>query len=445
MSIAADLFLMCLMIVGLVVVSPGMAVGTFVVFSGIGYLLYRLLHKRARWLGQENATLSMERNEKVIEVIRTYRESVVKGRRDYYSEYVRNIRFSLASTEAELAFMPNISKYVLEIATVTGGLFICALEFYFNDASQAIATLAVFLAAGSRIAPAVLRLQQGALFVRGGVGSALPTLELIESLEKLPTRVQTEDELDYTHKNFSPMVEIDLLTLVYPGKEVPAVKDVNLRILPGQQIAIVGPSGAGKTSLVDLLLGIITPTSGRVLISDVIASEAILRWPGAVAYVPQDVTILSGSIKENVCLGYSPNLIDTERVWEAIRFAQLEEFVSALPAQLETQVGEFGAQLSGGQRQRLGIARALVSKPKLLILDEATSSLDGKSEADISDSINEFRGEVTTLIIAHRLSTIRTADQVIYMNKGRIEFVGTFDEVRKNVPEFDNQAKLMGL
>jgi ABC-type multidrug transport system fused ATPase/permease subunit len=108
-------------------------------------------------------------------------------------------------------------------------------------------------------------------------------------------------------------------------------------------------------------------------------------------------------------------------------------------------VGDKGTKLSGGQRQRLGIARALVSKPKLLILDEATSSLDGKSEADISDSINEFRGEVTTLIIAHRLSTIRTADQVIYMNKGKIEFIGTFDEVRRNVPEFDNQAKLMGL
>jgi ABC-type multidrug transport system fused ATPase/permease subunit len=108
-------------------------------------------------------------------------------------------------------------------------------------------------------------------------------------------------------------------------------------------------------------------------------------------------------------------------------------------------VGDRGTKLSGGQRQRLGIARALVSKPKLLILDEATSSLDGKSEADISDSINEFRGEVTTLVIAHRLSTIRNADKVIYMNKGKIEYSGTFDEVRRNVPEFDNQAKLMGL
>jgi ABC-type multidrug transport system fused ATPase/permease subunit len=445
MSIAADLFLMCLMIIGLIVVSPGMAFSTFIVFSSIGYLLYRLLHNRARWLGQENATLSMERNEKVIEVIRTYRESVVKGRRDFYSDYVRNIRFSLASTEAELAFMPNISKYVLEIATVAGGLFICAIEFYFNDASQAIATLAVFMAAGSRIAPAVLRLQQGALFVRGGVGSALPTLNLIESLEQLPIKVQTEGEIDYTHNGFSPVVEIDQLTLVYPEKVTPAVKNVNIRILPGQQIAIVGPSGAGKTSLVDLLLGIITPTSGRVLISDVMASEAILRWPGAVAYVPQDVTILSGSIQDNVCLGYSPNSIDAERVWEALRFAQLEEFVSALPNQIDTQVGEFGAQLSGGQRQRLGIARAMLTHPKLIILDEATSALDSQTEFALTESLQALRGVVTTVVIAHRLSTIRNADLVVYMDGGEVKASGSFVEVRAKVANFDDQAKLIGL
>jgi ABC-type multidrug transport system fused ATPase/permease subunit len=445
MSIAADLFLMSLLIAGLILVSPGMAFSTFFVFAGIGYLLYKLLHNRARTLGEENASLSMERNEKVIEVIRTYRESVVKGRRDYYSNYVRNIRFSLASTEAELAFMPNISKYVLEIATVIGGLFICAIEFYLNDASHAIATLAVFLAAGSRIAPAILRLQQGALYVRGGVGSALPTLRLIERLENLPIRVQLNDEVDYLHNEFSPRIEIEKLTLTYPGKSTPAVDDVDLRILPGQQVAIVGPSGAGKTSLVDLLLGIILPSSGRVLISELVASEAILRWPGAVAYVPQDVAILSGSIKENVCLGYAPTSIENERVWEALRFAQLEEFVEALPEQLETEVGEFGAQLSGGQRQRLGIARAMLTHPKLVILDEATSALDGQTESALTEALEALHGEVTTVVIAHRLSTIRLADQVVYLENGQVKAVGTFSEVRSKVSNFDHQAKLIGL
>jgi ABC-type multidrug transport system fused ATPase/permease subunit len=223
------------------------------------------------------------------------------------------------------------------------------------------------------------------------------------------------------------------------------LRNVDFHVHEDQFTGIVGPSGAGKTSLVDLLLGIITPTSGRVLISDVTASEAILRWPGAVAYVPQDVTILSGSIIENVCLGYSPSAINTERVWEALRFAQLEEFVSALPAQLETQVGEFGAQLSGGQRQRLGIARAMITKPSLLVLDEATSALDGETEANISDAIQKFADGVTVIMIAHRLSTVLAADRVIYMDKGRVVAQGTFEEVRKSVPDFDRQANLMGL
>jgi ABC-type multidrug transport system fused ATPase/permease subunit len=173
--------------------------------------------------------------------------------------------------------------------------------------------------------------------------------------------------------------------------------------------------------------------------------EAIENWPGAIGYVPQDVVTLNATIKENVIFGYSADEVPEVLINHALRKAHLFDHVSGLENGVNSYVGDKGTKLSGGQRQRLGIARALVSQPKLLILDEATSSLDGKSEADISDSINEFRGEVTTIVIAHRLSTIRTADKVIYMNKGRIEFEGTFDEVRQNVPEFDNQAKLMGL
>ncbi len=445
MSIISDLFLTSLMLIGLVYVSPGMALGTLVIFAGIGMILYKLLHKRARSLGERNARLSVERNEKVLEVIRTYRESVVKGRRGYYAAHVSNIRHSLASTEAELSFMPNISKYVLEISTVMAGLLVCAFEFYYNDASRAIATLAVFLAAGSRIAPAVLRLQQGALYIRGGVGSGLPTLELIESLSDVPIQPKPSEFVDFEHNGFSPEVLIKDLTLTYPDKTEPAVNHVSLHIHPGELVAIVGPSGAGKTSLVDLLLGIIVPTSGGVNISNCSASEAIEKWPGGIAYVPQDVSIHSGSIKDNVCLGYDSKVFPSEKVWDALKFAQLEIFVSSLPDQLETQVGEFGAQLSGGQRQRLGIARAMVTKPKLLILDEATSALDGQTESALTEALQLLHGQVTTIVIAHRLSTIKSADRVIYMEAGRIIAQGTFDSVRQSVPNFDTQAQLMGL
>jgi ABC-type multidrug transport system fused ATPase/permease subunit len=193
------------------------------------------------------------------------------------------------------------------------------------------------------------------------------------------------------------------------------------------------------------MIGALSTDSDCIKISGLSPLEAIEKWPGAIGYVPQDVVILNGTVKENVSFGYATEEVPEALINEALSKAHLFDHVSGLENGINSYVGDKGTKLSGGQRQRLGIARALVSQPKLLILDEATSSLDGKSEADISDSINEFRGEVTTIVIAHRLSTIRTADKVIYMNRGSIEFVGTFDEVRQNVPEFDNQAKLMGL
>ena len=174
-------------------------------------------------------------------------------------------------------------------------------------------------------------------------------------------------------------------------------------------------------------------------------ATAISMWPGAIAYVPQDVVICNGTIRDNVALGFPQELVNDEVVWESLNSAHLASVVRSLPNLLDSQVGERGTKLSGGQRQRLGIARALYTKPKLLVLDEATSSLDGKSEFDISESIQELKGKVTIIVVAHRLSTIRNADRIIYMKEGKITGEGSFDVLRKSNPDFDSQAKLMGL
>jgi ATP-binding cassette, subfamily B, bacterial PglK len=240
-------------------------------------------------------------------------------------------------------------------------------------------------------------------------------------------------------------VKIRNLTLRYPGKLTPALTNVNLEFSHGESIAIVGPSGAGKTSLVDVLLGVLEPQEGSVEISGFAPIETIINWPGAISYVPQDVAISKGTIRENIALGYPIDVATDELVDSAIRIAHLVEFVSSLPDGIDTQVGERGAKISGGQRQRLGIARAMFTKPSLLVLDEATSALDGETEANISEAIQGLRGSVTVVMIAHRLSTVRSADLVVYMESGKIVATGTFEEVRTQVPDFDNQAKLMGL
>jgi ABC-type multidrug transport system fused ATPase/permease subunit len=187
------------------------------------------------------------------------------------------------------------------------------------------------------------------------------------------------------------------------------------------------------------------PSEGVIKISGLSSSEAISKWPGAIAYVPQDINISNGTIAYNVGLGYQLSEISESEIWSALETAQLADFVRNLPLGLQTPVGDRGSKLSGGQRQRLGIARALLSNPKLLVLDEATSALDGKSELDVSDAINALKGSMSVVLIAHRLSTVRNADLVVYLDKGRLVTSGSFDEVRKRVPDFDHQAKLMGI
>lgn len=441
----ADLSLLIIMIVGLLVIDPITAVATFLVFSLIAYFLYRFMHIRAGDLGNESSSLNIRSNERIVEVFASYRESVVRNRRDYYAREIGKLRFLLANSSAEVAFLPYVSKYVIETTVVVAAVLIGAVQFSLQDASHAIATLAIFLAAGTRIAPAILRLQQGSIYIKNGLGLSAPTFDLIDSLGNAPMVVNVDDTVDSIHEGFISEIVVENVTLTYPDKRVPAIEDVSFTIPAGSSIAFVGPSGAGKTTIIDILLGVLNPDSGKVLISGLPPLLAIAKWPGAASYVPQDVVISAGTIRENIALGYPIGEASNELVLGALKVAHLDGFVSGLPDGIDTQVGERGARISGGQRQRLGIARAMFTRPHLLVLDEATSSLDGETEANISDAIHSLRGSTTVVIIAHRLSTVRNADRVVYLSEGKILATGTFNEVRKAVPDFDLQAKIMGL
>ena len=441
----SDLALLIIMAIGLYIVDPITAIGTFVIFALIGTALYQSMHVKAKKLGLETSVLNIQSNEKIVEVFSSYRESVVRNRRDYYAREIGKVRFALANANAEMSFMPYVSKYVIETSVVLGALLISATQFVLQDSTHAIATLAIFLSAGTRIAPAVLRLQQGSITIRGALGQATPTLDLIDILGDKPLVENTDDTLELFHEGFVSEIEVSNVSLTYPGKLTPAISNITLKIPSGASVAFVGPSGAGKTTIIDVLLGVLHPDEGKVSISGLSPMLAVAKWPGAVSYVPQDVAIAAGTIRENVALGYPLELATDDLVMRALKVAHLDKFIEELPFGIDTQVGERGAKLSGGQRQRLGIARAMFTQPHLLVLDEATSSLDGETEANITDAIHDLRGKTTVVMIAHRLSTIRNADIVIYLSKGTVMAVGTFDQVRNAVPDFDHQAKLMGL
>ena len=445
-GVTSDLFLLLILSVGLFLVNPFIAIATFLTFGAVGFLMYFSVNKKVNQLGNANAELAILSFEKISDAITNYKELYIRDRRDHYSYLINDSRKKIAWNSAELSFIPNLGKYLIEITMVIGGIVICAFQFMFADATQAISILSVFLAAGSRIAPAILRVQSGAIAIKGSYGAASRTISLMKQLQ---SETGSIDDLDIEKARFGVkfrgIATISNLSFEYEAGGPKVLDGVNLDIREGEMLAIVGPSGAGKSTLVDILLGLHSPTSGEITISEQSPRLAVKAWPGAISYVPQDVSLVSGSVAENIALGYSREEIDLERVTECIEIAQLGDYISSLPMGVNTQVGESALQMSGGQLQRLGIARALYTNPKLLVLDEATSSLDGKTELGVSDAIVGLRGSITTVLIAHRLATVLKADRLAYLENGKIVAVGSFDQVKSQIPEFAYQASLMGL
>ena len=443
--LVSDFVLLVVLFVGLLFVSKSLAISTLVFFLAVGVTLYLTTHKKANKLGTDESKQNIKSNELISLINSSYRELVLRNKRIFFTEKIGEYRTSLSATQAEIAMLPNTGKYIIECSLVLGSLLISAIQFLIQDAYHAVATLSIFLAAGARIAPAILRIQQNAIQIRKSMGSAHLTLEMMSNLKDTKILKESEISSTFEHFGFEPEVNLSNVSFSYPDAKSKALDNLDLSLKSGSVTAIVGPSGAGKSTFADLLLGLVNPDTGTIKVSGLEVSEIPEKWPGAMSYVPQDVYIFPGTLLENVLLGFDSQSFPKEIFWDVMKIVHLESFVRNLNSQENTNLGEFGTSLSGGQRQRIGLARALVTRPKLLVLDEATSALDGETEANISEAIKNLKGEVTVILIAHRLSTVREADQVVYFEEGKVLAIGTFEEVRSQVANFDRQASLMGL
>ena len=435
----------------LVLVDPIVAVASFGYFALLALALQKALGGWAARIGGSSARAEIESLNVIQEALAVYREVTVLNRRETYVQEFQALRWQAASLSANQVLIGILPKYLFEAALVIGGLLLSAMLFATENAVSAVGTLALFLAAASRVMPSLLRLQGATLTMRAGAASASGTFELAEDLGRSPYTpasdliLELRTRFDEGHPGFLGTVRVDDVSFSYVGAFKPALEHVSVTIEAGKSLALLGKSGAGKTTLADIVLGVLREDEGRVTVGGVPPAKAIAKWPGAIAYVPQNVAMATATIRENVALGLPEDAIDDEAVWEALDRAHLADTLRSSGRGLDTVVGEHGVKFSGGQRQRLGIARALYSRPGLLVLDEATSALDAETEEAISQSLVQMSGSVTRIIVAHRLSTVRNADKVVYLEDGRVIATGTFEEVRAAVPSLERQAKLMGI
>jgi len=445
-SISTDLVLFVVLFVGMFIVDPWIAASALVVFGSLALLLYKGLEKRASTLGRKFGRLNVAGNEKITELLSSFREITVRQSVPFYVKKIVENRQELIYGMAQMRVMPLVSKYVLEVALLVLVVFITYIQFTFNDTSRAIGNLAVFMAASTRITPAVLRVQQNLLSMKNAIGSSQSTLSLVSDLERLGVDEHPVNPSLKPYGNLIvPKISLNSVFFRYPGKDRWVLENISIEIPAKSFVGIVGRSGAGKSTLVDLILGLLLPDKGEILLSEMPPRQAVKQFSRQVAYVPQNVFMHKGTVLENVLAGISLDDIDKPWLDEIFDLTGLTEIIRQMPEGENTEVQDRGVSLSGGQKQRIGIARALVTKPALLIMDEATSSLDAVSEDFISRAITKLQTSTTVVVVAHRLSTIRLADSLVYLEEGKLVAQANFSKLRELVPDFDKQATLMGI
>jgi ABC-type multidrug transport system fused ATPase/permease subunit len=401
--------------------------------------LLRLTRRMANYFGTQRHQLERDSLQALQEALGAIKEVKALGREDFfYRSFGEKQRRVL-----ELGYLgktlETITPQVTETIFVCGALAVVALVTGIGQASaQGPPLLALFAYAAFRIVPAANRVGWRVNQVRGAAAA-------VESLYDDYLLVAGTDWEDVAAErqsaHFRESIALERVSYTFAGADTPALQDVSLTIRFGESIGIVGPTGAGKTTLVDLVIGLLRPSSGRILIDGNDVSGRLSAWKRNIGYVPQSIFLIDDSLRRNIALGIGDSEIDEGRVRAAVRMAQLERFVAELPQGLDTSVGERGIRLSGGERQRVGIARALYHDPDLLVFDEATSALDVATEDAVSAAIEALHGKKTLLVVAHRLSSVRRCERLVFVSEGRVGAYGSYDDLLRDHPEFQRMVR----
>tara|TARA_Y100001001_G_scaffold4669_1_gene4868 strand:+ start:4875 stop:6683 length:1809 start_codon:yes stop_codon:yes gene_type:complete len=445
MQMNAKLVMALMMAVAIFIYNPLVAFVGLGVFVLAYLFLYRIVRRRLVRNGKTITQAQRARFKLMGEGFGGIKDALLLGRQEVFTDRFTKASADFARAQGNSAALGQVPRYAMELVAFGSVIFLILylLAAHQGDLGTILPVLSVYALAGFKMLPAFQQVYTSISQIRGNL-AAFEALRDDLRASALPSRNSDEDQLRARKERWKAnrSIRLDNIQFTYPGKQEPALKGLNVDIPVNKVIGLVGATGSGKSTAIDLLLGLIEPQQGELLIDgEPVTAQRRRAWQNSLGFVPQSIFLADSSIRENIGFGLPPEAIDEQRAKNAASMAHLDELLSELPEGLGTRVGERGVQLSGGQRQRIGIARALYHDAEVLILDEATSALDGITEKLIMDAIHDFSGKKTIIMIAHRLATVKQCDVIYLMESGAVADSGSYQDLSKRNVTFRRMAE----
>ena len=402
-----------------------MALGVLLL-SGTCFIAVSLVFKHMlKGVGEKSRNADILKKKYAYQAVNGIKEINVMKRNEFFIQKYDDAYEISKEMERKSTFLSNCPEKIIEISCISGLIIIVCLRVAMGvDLQTFVPQLSVFAVAAFRILPSISKLVgslNGLMYKRPALEAAYNGLREVEQYEKL-VQEMVDDKLDRScvkEVSFLQKLEIKDIVWKYPRAQKEVIRDLNLTIQKGEAVGFIGPSGAGKTTLSDLILGLFKPQKGQILVDGIDIYTIPNRWAKMIGYVPQTVYLTDDTLRNNISFGIDESEVDDDKIWKALEQAQLKDYVMQLPEKLNTIVGERGIKFSGGQRQRVAIARALYYDPEILVLDEATSALDNETENAVMEAIDKLQKNKTLIIVAHRITTLKNCDKIYEIKDGK--------------------------
>ena len=431
-----------LTVILLIVSTPGVAVVGILTVGGASWLFLKVFKTRLKTYGVEAKDQRKESIKAINQGLQSFVDIRVRGREQYFINVLHQSVAKFARVSRLKQVIQKASPSILEMVAVTGLLcIIMVLVVLGHDINTMLPMIALFGAAIVRLRQSIGQIVSGISqfqFSQAAIGVVSSDLNLLEKRKSENSSEAADSEIF----PFEDKIHINNLTYYYPETDEPALKKINLEILRGDSVAFVGSTGSGKSTLINVILGLLKAQTGSISVDGNDINLNLRGWLKHIGYIPQEIVLIDDTIRRNIALGIEDNEIDEDRIQVAVKAAQLSEFIESVPKGLDTMVGERGVRLSGGQLQRVGLARALYDNPDVVIMDEATSALDNRTESLVMQTLSELKEGRTFIIIAHRLSTVKNCDKLFFMKDGEITDAGTYEQLANENSEFQIMSEL---